>query len=69
MAIGKVSVGTATSLRMSSEDAGVVAKAEVEKATQKAEQLELVSGQIRYKTVGQPVFNCLTKEFNKAIKF
>jgi len=69
MAIGKVTVGTASSLRINSEDAGAVAKAEVEKATQEAEQTQIRVGQIKYSIVGQPVFNCLSNEFNRKIKF
>ena len=66
--LGKASTGVQTSLKMSAKDAGSAAAAAVTAATQQAENKKPEQGQIKYVTVGNPVFNCFTDK-GKAISF
>lgn len=68
MAIGQVKTGMATSLKLGAEDAGKLAKVEVEKGIQTAAAMKPKVGQIKYIKQGEPVFNCFSN-MGKQIEF
>jgi len=66
--LGSVITGTATTLKLSAKDAGVQAKAAVDRAVQKAKATKLIPGMIKYTARGEGVFNCFT-DSGQAINF
>jgi len=66
--IGSINVGTSSTLKFDAEDASAKAAAAVAAATQEMENAQLAEGQIMFKTVGDPVFNCFSNE-GKTINF
>ena len=59
--LGEVKIGVSSSLKLDSEDAGKAAKAVVDKEVQEATATILNKGQIKYTTIGEPVFGCFTQ--------
>lgn len=68
MTLGNIRTGTASSIKMSASDAAKKVDAMMTKATQESNARPIEDNQVKYVTVGEPVFTCFTRN-GKKLKF